>query len=71
VQFQPALAEWIFKTLLRPCTETVERDRKACNAHSRHNTPFRINRRTRQSRFSPVGVLKQRVPFETLLRLLE
>ena len=37
VQFPPALAERIFKTLLRPCSETVERDRKACNAHFRHN----------------------------------
>src|SRR3981081_955176 len=36
VQFQPAFAERIFKTLLRPCSETVERDRKACNAHLRH-----------------------------------
>src|ERR1700727_3835875 len=36
VQFPPALAERIFKTLLRPCSETVERDRKACNAHFRH-----------------------------------
>jgi hypothetical protein len=38
VQFQPALAERIFKTLLKPCSESVERDRKACNAHFRHNT---------------------------------
>src|SRR5579864_110427 len=41
VQFLPALAERIFKTLLRPSSETVKRDRKACNAHSRHNArPF-------------------------------
>src|SRR5882757_7456546 len=41
VQFPPALAERIFKTLLRPCSETVERDRKACNTHFRHNElPF-------------------------------
>src|ERR1700686_5505530 len=41
VQFQPAFAERIFKTLLRPCSETVERDRKACNAHFRHSElPF-------------------------------
>jgi hypothetical protein len=27
--------------LLRPCSETVERDRKACNAHFRHRElPF-------------------------------
>src|SRR6202045_1060319 len=38
VQFPSALAERIFKTLLRPGSETVERDRKACNAHFRHNT---------------------------------
>src|ERR1700722_13704134 len=42
VQFQPALAERIFKTLLRPCSETVERDRKACNAHFRHDEPFHL-----------------------------
>src|SRR5580698_5170106 len=41
VQFPPAFAERIFKTLLRPCSETVERDRKACNAHFRHSElPF-------------------------------
>src|SRR6202051_5126550 len=41
VQFPPALAERMFKTLLRPCSETVERDRKACNAHFRHGElPF-------------------------------
>src|ERR1700736_2321808 len=41
VQFPPALAERIFKTLLRPCSEAIERDRKACNAHSRHKAlPF-------------------------------
>src|SRR5271170_6909830 len=39
VQFPPALAERIFKTLLRPCSETVERDRKACNTHFRHDSP--------------------------------
>src|SRR6185437_6468193 len=38
VQFPPALAERIVKTLLWPCSETVERDRKACNTHFRHNT---------------------------------
>ncbi len=37
VQFPPALAERIFKTLLRPCSEAVERDGKACNAHFRHS----------------------------------
>jgi hypothetical protein len=31
VQLQPTLAERIFKALLSPCSETVERDRKACN----------------------------------------
>src|SRR5580693_9604334 len=41
MQFQPALAERMFKTLLRPRSETVERDRKACNAHFRHGElPF-------------------------------
>src|ERR1700722_11282046 len=41
VQFHPAFAERIFKTLLRPCSETVKRDRKACNAHFRHDKlPF-------------------------------
>src|SRR6185437_7764890 len=40
VQLPPALAERIFKTLLRPGSETVERDRKACNAHSRHDELF-------------------------------
>src|SRR5580700_10135961 len=41
VQFHPAFAERIFKTLFRPCSETVERDRKACNAHFRHSElPF-------------------------------
>ena len=44
VQFPPALAEWIFKALLRPCSETVERDRKACNAHFRHDEPFHLFR---------------------------
>src|SRR5580704_14886643 len=39
VQFPPALAERIFKTLIRPCSEPVERDRKACNAHFRHDEP--------------------------------
>src|SRR6202041_433047 len=34
----PALAERIFKTLLRPRSETIERDRKACNTHFHHNT---------------------------------
>jgi hypothetical protein len=38
MQLQPTLAERIFKTLLRPGSETVERDRKASNAHFRHNT---------------------------------
>src|SRR5262245_43480834 len=37
VQLQPTLAERSFKTLLGSCAETVERNRKACNAHSRHN----------------------------------
>jgi hypothetical protein len=37
VQLQPALAEGIFKALLRPCSETVERHRKASNADFRHN----------------------------------
>jgi hypothetical protein len=41
VQFHPAFADRIFKTLFRPCSETVERDRKACNAHFRHiELPF-------------------------------
>jgi hypothetical protein len=30
--------------LLRPCSETVERDRKACNAHFRHDEPFHLFR---------------------------
>ena len=37
VQFAPALAERVFKTLLRPRAKTIERDRKTCNAHFRHN----------------------------------
>src|SRR5258707_1472684 len=44
VQFPPTLAERIFKTLLRSCSETVERDRKACNAHFRHDEPFHLFR---------------------------
>src|SRR5262252_1560826 len=37
VQLPPALAERIFETLLRPRSETVKREGKTCNAHSRHN----------------------------------
>src|SRR6185312_15890755 len=48
VQFQPTLAERIFKTLLRPCSETIERDRKACNAHSRHIASTDCNSRSGQ-----------------------
>jgi hypothetical protein len=44
MQFLPALAERIFETLLRPCSETVERDRKACNAYFRHDEPFDLLR---------------------------
>ena len=36
VQLQPTLAERIFETLRRPHSETVKRDGKTCNAHSRH-----------------------------------
>src|SRR6185437_11900105 len=41
VQFRPTLAERIFTALVRPCSEAVERDRKACNANFCHNVlPF-------------------------------
>src|ERR1700758_2285213 len=39
VQLLPTLAERIFKTLLRSCSETVKRNGKACNAHFRHSIP--------------------------------
>jgi hypothetical protein len=39
VQLMPTLAERIFKTLLRSCSETVKRNGKACNAHFRHSIP--------------------------------
>src|SRR6185437_2991722 len=38
VQLVPALAERILQGLLRPCAETIERDRKASNAYPRHGT---------------------------------
>jgi hypothetical protein len=37
MQRHPTLAERIFEALLRPGSETVERDRKASDAHFRHN----------------------------------
>src|SRR5258705_1831831 len=40
VQLPPTLAEGIFKTLLRPRSESVERDRKACDAHFRHKAHY-------------------------------
>jgi hypothetical protein len=41
MQFMPTLAERIFKALLKACSETVERDGKACNAYFRHSElPF-------------------------------
>src|SRR5580704_9854751 len=53
VQLLPTLAERIFKTLLRPCSEPVERDREARNAHFRHNeTPPSLP----ASRIEAVGV---------------
>src|ERR1700722_5045116 len=40
VEFPTALAERILEALLRPCSKTVKRDRKSCNAHFRHDEPF-------------------------------
>src|SRR5438270_1566357 len=40
-RLRPTLAERIFKALVWPCSEAVERDREACDTHFRHNAlPF-------------------------------